>query len=122
MTIKELIDYFAEHLKTFGLNGDDKQQELYKWEIISKYHDRLDADSSDFSRDCVAPGVDDLAAHIARERAAVCEVQAKAGVASHEYSTFEYLPVSVECRDVTRSTPSIVTNRDPNVVAVLVDE
>ncbi len=48
MTIKELIDYFAEHLKTFGLNGDDKQQELYKWEIISKYHDRLDADSSDF--------------------------------------------------------------------------
>ncbi len=48
MTINELIDYFADHLKTFGLNGDKNQEELYKWEIISKYHDRLDADSSDF--------------------------------------------------------------------------
>ena len=48
MTINELINNFAEHLKTFGLNGDKNQEELYKWEIISKYHDRLDADSSDF--------------------------------------------------------------------------
>ena len=48
MTISELINNFAVHLKQYGLNGDNHQQELYKWEIISKYHDRLDADSSDF--------------------------------------------------------------------------
>lgn len=35
MTINELINNFAEHLKTFGLNGDKNQEELYKWEIIS---------------------------------------------------------------------------------------
>ena len=50
MTINELINDFVEHLKKFGLNGDSKQQELYKWEIISKYHDKLDADSSDFAK------------------------------------------------------------------------
>ena len=48
MTINELINDFVEHLKKYGLNGDPKQRELYKWEIISKYHDKLDADSSDF--------------------------------------------------------------------------
>ena len=50
MTINELITNFTEHLKKYGLNGDPYQQELYKWEIISKYHDRLDADSSDFAK------------------------------------------------------------------------
>ena len=50
MTINELINNFTEHLKKYGLNGDSKQQELYKWEIISKYHDKLDADSSDFAK------------------------------------------------------------------------
>ena len=48
MTINELINNFSEHLSQYGLNGDSKQQELYKWEIISKYHDKLDVDSSDF--------------------------------------------------------------------------
>ena len=50
MTINELINNFTEHLKKYGLNGDSKQQELYKREIISKYHDKLDADSSDFAK------------------------------------------------------------------------
>lgn len=50
MTINELITNFTEHLKKYGLNGDPYQQELYKWDIISKYHDRLDADSSDFAK------------------------------------------------------------------------
>ena len=50
MTINELINDFVEHLKKYGLNGDNHQQELYKWEIISKYHDKLDADSTDFAR------------------------------------------------------------------------
>ncbi len=50
MTINELVNNFTEHLKQYGLNGDSKQQELYKWDIISKYHDRLDAESSDFAK------------------------------------------------------------------------
>lgn len=50
MTINELIDNFFEHLKKYGLGGDPQQQEIYKWEIISKYHDRLDTDSSDFAK------------------------------------------------------------------------
>lgn len=50
MTINELITSFTEHVKQYGLNGDSNQQELYKWEIITKYHDKLDADSSDFAQ------------------------------------------------------------------------
>lgn len=50
MNINDLIDSFAVHLKQYGLNGDSKQQELYKWEIISKYHDKLDTDSPDFAK------------------------------------------------------------------------
>ena len=50
MTINELITNFSEHLEKYGLNGDNHQQELYKWEIISKYHDKLDAESSDFAK------------------------------------------------------------------------
>lgn len=50
MTIHELIDNFSNHLKQYGLNGDPYQQELYKWEIISKYHDKLDTDSPDFAK------------------------------------------------------------------------
>ncbi len=50
MTINELINNFADHLKQYGLNGDPYQQELYKWDIISKYHDRLDTDSPDFAK------------------------------------------------------------------------
>ena len=48
MTIIELINNFSEHLSQYGLNGDSKQQELYKWEIISKYHNKIDVESSDF--------------------------------------------------------------------------
>ena len=48
MTINELINIFVDHLKQYGLNGDNRQQELYKWDIVSKYHDKLDTDSSDF--------------------------------------------------------------------------
>ena len=50
MTINDLINNFNEHLKKYGLSGDSTQQEIYKWEIISKYHDKLDADSSDFAK------------------------------------------------------------------------
>ena len=50
MNINDLIDNFAVHLKQYGLNGDSEQQELYKWEIISKYHDKLDTDSPDFAK------------------------------------------------------------------------
>ena len=48
MTINELINNFFEHLSQYGLNGDPKQQELYKWELISKYHEKLDIESPDF--------------------------------------------------------------------------
>ena len=50
MTINELIKIFTEHLKKYGLSGDPQQQEIYKWEIITKYHDKLDADSPDFAK------------------------------------------------------------------------
>ena len=50
MTINELISKFIAHLKKYGLSGDPTQQEIYKWEIISKYHDNLDTDSIDFAK------------------------------------------------------------------------
>ena len=50
MTINELINNFTEHLKQYGLNGAPYQQELYKWEIISKYHDKLDTERPDFAK------------------------------------------------------------------------
>lgn len=50
MNINELINIFTEHLKKYGLSGDPTQQEIYKWEIISKYHDNLDTDSIDFAK------------------------------------------------------------------------
>lgn len=50
MNINELINIFTEHLKKYGLSGDPTQQEMYKWEIISKYHDNLDTDSIDFAK------------------------------------------------------------------------
>ena len=50
MTINVLINDFVEHLKKYGLSGDPTQQEIYKWEIISKYHDHLDTDSIDFAK------------------------------------------------------------------------
>lgn len=50
LTINELINIFSEHLSQYGLNGDSKQQELYKWDIISKYHNSLDTESSDFAK------------------------------------------------------------------------
>ena len=50
MTINVLINDFVEHLKKYGLSGDPTQQEIYKWEIISKYHDNLDTDSIDFAK------------------------------------------------------------------------
>lgn len=49
MNINDLIDSFAVHLKQYGLDGDSKQRELYKWRIISNYHDKLDTDSPDFT-------------------------------------------------------------------------
>jgi predicted Mrr-cat superfamily restriction endonuclease len=48
MTINELIDNFFKHLSQYGLNGDPQQQELYKWGLITKYHDKLDVESPDF--------------------------------------------------------------------------
>lgn len=50
MTINELITSFTEHVKQYGLDGDSNQAELYKWDIITKYHDKLDADSSAFAQ------------------------------------------------------------------------
>lgn len=50
MTINELIDNLVKHLRQYGLNGHEKEKELYKWKIISKYHDILDADSPDFAK------------------------------------------------------------------------
>lgn len=53
MTINELIDNFTYQVKQYGLNGDPHRAELYKWEIISQYHDKLDADSPDFAKNIV---------------------------------------------------------------------
>ena len=50
MTIEELIANFTDHVKQYGLNGDSTRQELYKWELISMYHDKLDPESSDFAQ------------------------------------------------------------------------
>lgn len=49
MTINELVTNFTEHVKQYGLDGDSNRAELYKWEIITKYHDKLDPDSPDFA-------------------------------------------------------------------------
>ena len=50
MTTNELINSFTDHVKQYGLDGDSNLAELYKWEIITKYHDRLDTDSPKFAQ------------------------------------------------------------------------
>lgn len=50
MKIYDLITDFAVHLKKYGLNGDSHQQELYKWELISKYNNKLDTDDINFAQ------------------------------------------------------------------------
>ena len=50
MTINELINIFTDHVKQYGLDGDSSLAELYKWDIITKYHDKLDADSPNFAQ------------------------------------------------------------------------
>ena len=50
MNIQDLIDKFIQHIKQYGLGGDPNQQEIYKWELVSQYHDKLDADSNDFAK------------------------------------------------------------------------
>lgn len=50
MNIQDLIDKFIQHVKLYGLGGDPNHQEIYKWELVSQYHDNLDADSNDFAQ------------------------------------------------------------------------
>lgn len=50
INIQDLINSFTEHVKQYGLGGDPNRQELYKWEIISWYHEKLDADNEDFAK------------------------------------------------------------------------
>ena len=50
MTINELIADFGKHVEQYGLNGDPGREELYKWEIISKYHDKLDTENDNFAQ------------------------------------------------------------------------
>ena len=60
MTINELINSFTDHVKQYGLDGDSNLAELYKWEIITKYHDRLDTDSPKFAQNILEMNVQNL--------------------------------------------------------------
>lgn len=53
MTINEITTSFTEHVKRYGLDGDPGHEELYKWALVTKYHDKLDPKSPDFAKNII---------------------------------------------------------------------
>ena len=58
--IQDLISSFTDHVRQYGLGGDPNRQELYKWEIISKYHEMLDANNEDFAKNISSMNFENL--------------------------------------------------------------
>ncbi len=48
MNIQDIISSFKEHQLQYGLNGDNNQQELYKWKLITKQAELLNTEAENF--------------------------------------------------------------------------
>lgn len=51
MNLNEIVTAFKNHQLQYGLNGDNMQQELYKWELVTKQVGHPDTDAEDFAKE-----------------------------------------------------------------------
>ena len=51
MNITDIITVFKSHQLQYGLDGDSKQEELYKWKLVTKQKGHPDPDAKDFARE-----------------------------------------------------------------------
>ena len=51
MNINDIITAFKLHQLQYGLNGDSGQEELYKWEIVTKQSGHPNTDADDFAKE-----------------------------------------------------------------------
>jgi len=51
MMIKDIIDAFKAHQLQFGLDGDPNQEELYKWQLVTKHFGHPNTDAEDFEQE-----------------------------------------------------------------------
>ena len=50
MNLRDIVTLFKNHQIQYGLNGDSKFEELYKWELVSKQNGHPDPNAVDFSK------------------------------------------------------------------------
>ena len=51
MKLNEIVTAFKNHQLQYGLNGDSMQQELYKWELVTKQVGHPNTDAEDFTKE-----------------------------------------------------------------------
>ena len=51
MNIKDIVNTFRSHQLKYGLDGDPKQRELYKWELLTKQVGHPDTDAKNFTHE-----------------------------------------------------------------------
>ena len=51
MKLNEIVTAFKNHQLQYGLNGDSMQQELYKWELVTKQVGHPNIDAKDFAKE-----------------------------------------------------------------------
>lgn len=51
MNLRDIVTLFKNHQIQYGLNGDSKFEELYKWALVSKQNGHPDPNAVDFSRE-----------------------------------------------------------------------
>lgn len=51
MNLRDIVTLFKNHQIQYGLNGDSKFEELYKWELVSKQSGHPDPNAVDFSKE-----------------------------------------------------------------------
>lgn len=51
MNIKDIVNTFRLHQLKYGLDGDPKQRELYKWKLLTKQVGHPNTDAKDFTQE-----------------------------------------------------------------------
>ena len=51
MNLNEIVTAFKNHQLQYGLNGDSMQQELYKWELVTKQVGHPNTNAEDFAKE-----------------------------------------------------------------------
>ena len=51
MTLNDILTAFKNHQLQYGLNGDSKQQELYKWKLVTKQQGHPNTDVENFAEE-----------------------------------------------------------------------